>query len=53
VVNGGAHSLGLRVLASQPEWAVHIVFTPAQADWPQLRPQLQALDAALPRGPVL
>lgn len=53
VVNGGAHSLGLRVLASQPEWAVHLVFTPAQADWPQLRPQLQALDAALPRGPVL
>lgn len=53
VVNGGAHSLGLRVLASQPEWAVHLVYTPAQADWPQLRPQLQALDAALPRGPVL
>jgi hypothetical protein len=53
VVNGGAHSMGLRVLMSQPEWAVHLVYTPAQADWPQLRPQLMALDAALPRSPVL
>ncbi|MEY4754861.1 MAG: hypothetical protein RJA44_2536 [Pseudomonadota bacterium] len=53
VVNGGTHSLGLRVLSSQPEWAVHLVFTPAQADWPQLRAKLISLDAALPRGPVL
>lgn len=53
IVNGGAHSLGLRVLTSQPEWAVHLVYTPAQADWPQLRPHLLALDTALPRSPVL
>lgn len=53
VINGGAHSLGLRVLASQPEWAVHLVYTPAQCDWAQLRMKLQVLDAALPRGPVL
>jgi hypothetical protein len=53
VIRGGAQSLGLRVLASQPEWAVHLVFSPAQCDWNQLRPQLIALDDALQRGPVL
>jgi hypothetical protein len=53
VIRGGAQSLGLRVLASQPEWAVHLVFSPAQCDWNQLRPQLVALDDALQRGPVL
>jgi hypothetical protein len=53
LVRGGAQSLVLRVLASQPEWAVHIVFAPVQADWGPLRNQLIALDAALQRGPVL
>lgn len=52
VVRGGAQSLGLRVLVSQPEWAVHLVFSHAQCDWPQLRPQLVSLDEALQRGPV-
>jgi hypothetical protein len=52
VVRGGAQSLALRVLVSQPEWAVHLVFSPAQCDWPQLRPQLVGLDEALQRGPV-
>jgi hypothetical protein len=52
VVRGGAQSLGLRVLVSQPEWAVHLVFSPAQCDWTQLRPQLVSLDDALQRGPV-
>ncbi|MEY4750489.1 MAG: hypothetical protein RIQ60_2703 [Pseudomonadota bacterium] len=53
LVRGGAQSLVLRVLASQPEWAVHIVYSPTQADWAPLRNQLIALDAALQRGPVL
>ncbi len=52
VVRGGAQSLGLRVLVSQPEWAVHLVFSPAQCEWTQLRPQLVSLDEALQRGPV-
>jgi hypothetical protein len=52
VVRGGGQSLGLRVLVSQPEWAVHLVFSQAQCDWPQLRPQLIMLDEALQRGPV-
>jgi hypothetical protein len=52
VVRGGAQSLGLRVLVSQPEWAVHLVFSPAQCDWTHLRVQLVSLDEALQRGPV-
>ncbi|MFM2067330.1 MAG: hypothetical protein RLZZ584_2239 [Pseudomonadota bacterium] len=52
LIRGGAQSLALRVLASQPEWAVHLVFSPAQCDWLQLRAQLVALDNALQRGPV-
>jgi hypothetical protein len=52
LIRGGAQSLALRVLVSQPEWAVHLVFSPAQCDWLQLRAHLVALDTALQRGPV-
>jgi hypothetical protein len=53
IVAGGAHALGLRTLHAQPGLAIHVIFTPAQVDWPQLRPKLMALDAALPRSPVI
>lgn len=50
---GGLHAQGLRMLHSHPGIAMHVIFTPTQTDWPQLRPKLMALDAALPRGPVI
>jgi hypothetical protein len=53
VVRGGVKALVVRPLMAQPAWAVHLVFTPTQSDWPQLRAQLLALDQALQRGPVL
>lgn len=53
LIRGGAQSLAIRVLASQPEWAVHLIFTASQIEWGPLRNQLIALDNALQRGPVL
>ncbi|MEY8875350.1 MAG: hypothetical protein AB9M60_02475 [Leptothrix sp. (in: b-proteobacteria)] len=53
LVMGGLKAHGLRTLHAQPGLAVHVIFTPSQGDWPQLRPRLMALDAALPRSPVI
>jgi hypothetical protein len=53
IIRGGAQSLALRVLSSQPQWAVHLIYSPGQCDWAPLRNQLIALDAALQRGPVI
>jgi hypothetical protein len=53
IIRGGAQSLALRVLSSQPAWAVHLIFSVGQCDWAALRNQLIALDAALQRGPVI
>jgi hypothetical protein len=53
IIRGGAQSLALRVLSSQPQWAVHLIYSPGQCDWALLRNQLIALDAALQRGPVI
>jgi hypothetical protein len=50
---GGLKAQGLRTLHAQPGLALHVIFTPTKADWPQLRPRLMALDAALPRSPVI
>lgn len=49
IVNGGRSALAVRVLASRPELAMHIAFTPAKADWPTLRPKVMALDATVER----
>ncbi len=50
---GGLKAQGLRTLHAQPGLAIHVIFMPTKADWPQLRPRLMALDAALPRSPVI
>lgn len=47
IVMGPGTSLAVRRLMSRPELAVLVMFTPMQADWPALRPQLMALDATL------
>jgi hypothetical protein len=49
VVSGGRQGLAVRVLTSRPELAVHIAFSPVKADWPALRPNVMALDAAVER----
>lgn len=46
LVMGDSQALGLRLLASHPGVALHLIFSPKTADWPQLRPRLMALDAA-------
>lgn len=53
LVKGGDQALGLRCLQGIPGLAVHVVYRPAQSSWVQLRPRLMALDAALPRSPVI
>ena len=53
LVGGGREALGVRALQSQPGLALHLVYDPAQTSWIQLRPRLMAMDAALPRTPVL
>ncbi|MFO1275474.1 hypothetical protein [Sphaerotilus uruguayifluvii] len=53
LVMGGTDALGVRTLVSQPGLAMHLVYRPTQTSWMQLRPRLMALDAALPRTPVL
>lgn len=53
LVGGGVESLGVRALQSQPGLAMHLIYNPAQTSWTHLRPRLMALDAALPRAPVL
>jgi hypothetical protein len=53
IIMGGAPALAVRALASRPELAVHVAFTPAKADWPVLRPRIMALDATLqPRAAI-
>ncbi len=47
LVMGDSQALGLRLLASHPGVALHLIFSPKTADWPQLRPRLMALDAAV------
>lgn len=53
LVGGGSEALGVRALHSQPGLALHLVYDPGQTSWTQLRPRLMAIDAALPRAPVL
>lgn len=53
LVLGGQEALGVRSLQSQPGLALHLVYGPALTSWTQLRPRLMAMDAALPRAPVL
>lgn len=53
LVMGGTEALGVRTLLTQPGLGVHVVYNPTQTSWTQLRPRLMALDAALPRAPVL
>jgi hypothetical protein len=53
LIHGGEQSLGLRRLSALPGAVVHVVFNPAQATWVHLRPKVMALDAALPRGPLV
>ena len=53
LVMGGNEALGVRTLQSQPGLALHLVYGPSLTSWTQLRPRLMAMDAALPRAPVL
>ena len=53
LVMGGTEALGVRTLLSQPGLAMHLVYSPTRTSWMQLRPRLMALDAALPRAPVI
>jgi hypothetical protein len=53
LVMGGSEALGVRALQSQPGLALHLVYEPSLTSWTQLRPRLMAMDAALPRAPVL
>lgn len=53
LVMGGNGALGVRTLQSQPGLALHLVYGPSLTSWTQLRPRLMAMDAALPRAPVL
>jgi hypothetical protein len=53
LVMGGSEALGVRALQSQPGLALHLVYDPSLTSWTQLRPRLMAMDAALPRAPVL
>jgi hypothetical protein len=53
VITGGTQALGLRTLQSQRDLAVHLIYTPAETDWPVLRQRIHTLDAALPRSPVI
>jgi hypothetical protein len=53
LVMGGSEALGVRTLQSQPGLALHLVYDPSLTSWTQLRPRLMAMDAALPRAPVL
>lgn len=50
LIMGAGTGLAVRVLSSQPELALHVVFQPARADWPSLRPRIMALDATLEPG---
>lgn len=53
LIKGGEYALGLRQLRAMPGLVLHLVYRPAQSDWAQLRPRIMALDAALPRSPVI
>ncbi|MDQ5898532.1 MAG: hypothetical protein QG612_2618 [Pseudomonadota bacterium] len=53
MVMGSTEALGVRTMLSQPGLAMHLVYRPTQTSWMQLRPRLMALDAALPRAPVI
>jgi predicted membrane-bound spermidine synthase len=53
LVMGGSEALGVRALQAQPGLALHLVYDPSLTSWTQLRPRLMAMDAALPRAPVL
>lgn len=53
LVMGGTQALGVRALQSQPGLALHLVYHPAQTSWTQLRPRLMAMDATLPRAPLI
>jgi hypothetical protein len=53
LVMGGTQALGVRTLQSQPGLALHLVYHPAQTSWTQLRPRLMAMDATLPRAPLI
>lgn len=49
VVHGSSQGNAVHVLARRPDWALHLVYTPALADWPQLRQRIEQIEAALPR----
>jgi hypothetical protein len=53
LVMGGHEALGVRTLHAQPGLALHLVYDPTSTSWTQLRPRLMAMDAALPRAPVI
>lgn len=53
LVMGGQEALGVRALHTQPGLALHLVYDPTSTSWTQLRPRLMAMDAALPRVPVI